>query len=117
MLLARDLNGRRIYDNVGELTSALNVKEIITVEQFEGKTRQVTVEENGSSTVQTRKILGIMVNLSDYTVGCAKGGEITHFTDFDLNFNQEISLLETRISGSLLKPWSAIALEELDENP
>lgn len=113
MLLARDLNGRRIYDNVSQLTSALNVKEIVTVEQFEGKTRQATVEVNGVSTLQTRKIMGIMVNLADYTVGATKGGEITHFTDFDLNFNQEISLLETRCSGALLKPWSAIALEEL----
>lgn len=113
MLLARDLNGRRIYDNVSQLTSALNVKEIVTVEQFEGKTRQATVRVNNVDTLQTRKILGIMVNMSDYTVGATKGGEITHFTDFDLNFNQEISLLETRCSGSLLKPWSAIALEEV----
>ena len=109
MLLARDLNGRRIYDNVNELKAALNVNEIITVEQFAGKTRSVTV--NGVA--QTRGLLGIMVNLADYTVGATKGGEITHFTDFDLNFNQEISLLETRCSGSLLRPFAAIALEEV----
>ena len=109
MLLARDLNGRRIYDNVNELKAALNVGEIITAEQFEGKTRTVTVE----SVEQTRSLLGIMVNLTDYTVGCVKKGEITHFTDFDINFNQEVSLLETRCSGALLRPFSAIALEEV----
>lgn len=114
MLLARDLNGRRIYENVSDLKAALNVADIQTVEQFEGKTRQVTVTgENNASTVQNRKLLGILVNMSDYTVGATKGGELTHFTDFDLKFNQELSLLETRFSGSLLKPWSAIALEEL----
>lgn len=114
MLLARDLNGRRIYDNVSELKSALNVSEIITVEQFEGKTRTATVDDgNGGTTNQTRKLMALLVNMSDYTVGATKGGELTHFTDFDLNFNQEISLLETRFSGALLKPWSAIALEEL----
>lgn len=113
MLLARDLNGRRIYDSKAELISALNVKDIVTVEQFEGKTRVATVDEDGNTVNQTRKLLGLLVNLSDYTVGSTKGGELTHFTDFDLNFNQEISLLETRLSGSLLRPWSAIALEEL----
>lgn len=114
MLLARDLNGRRIYENVSDLKAALNVADIQTVEQFEGKTRQVTVTgENNTSTVQNRKLLGILVNMADYTVGATKGGELTHFTDFDLKFNQELSLLETRFSGSLLKPWSAIALEEL----
>lgn len=118
MLLARDLNGRRIYDNVNELKSALNVSEIITVEQFEGKTRTATVDDgNGGTINQIRKLMALLVNLSDYTVGATKGGELTHFTDFDLNFNQEISLLETRFSGALLKPWSAIALEELYENP
>ena len=113
MLLARDLNGRRIYDSKAELISALNVKDIVTVEQFEGKTRVATIDEDGNTVNQTRKLLGLLVNLSDYTVGSTKGGELSHFTDFDLNFNQEISLLETRLSGSLLRPWSAIALEEI----
>lgn len=115
MLLARDLNGRRIYDNVSDLKAALNVNEIITAEQFEGKTRTATVtttvEGQTTTTTETRNLLGIMVNLSDYTVGATKGGEITHFTDFDIRFNQEISLLETRCSGMLTRPYSAIALE------
>ena len=108
MLLARDLNGRRIYDNVNELKASLNVNEIITAEQYAGKTRTATV----SGTEHTFELLGLLVNFSDYSLGATKGGEITHFTDFDLNFNQEVSLLETRCSGALTRPFSAIALEK-----
>lgn len=105
MLLARDLNGRRIYDKVSDLAAALNVGQIITVEQFEGKTRTTTDSK-------TKKLLGLMVNLADYSLGATKGGEITHFTDFDIDFNQEKSLLETRCSGANTRVMSAIALEE-----
>jgi hypothetical protein len=105
MLLARDLNGRRIYDKVSDLAAALNVGEIITAEQFEGKMRTTA---DGKS----KKLLGLMCNLSDYSLGATKGGEITHFTDFDIDFNQEKSLLETRCSGALTRVMSAIALEE-----
>lgn len=105
MLLARDLNGRRIYDKVSDLAAALNVGEIITAEQFEGKTRKAS---NG----KTKKLLGLMVNLADYSLGANKGGEITHFTDFDIDFNQEKSMLETRCSGANTRILSAIALEE-----
>lgn len=105
MLLARDLNGRRIYDKVSDLAAALNVGQIITAEQFEGKTRTTT---DG----KTKKLLGLMVNLADYFLGATKGGEITHFTDFDIDFNQEKSLLETRCSGANTRVMSAIALEE-----
>lgn len=108
MLLARDLNGRRIYDNVNELKAALNVNEIITAEQFAGKTRTATVNQ----TEKTFELLGLMVNFADYSLGATNGGEITHFTDFDINFNQEVSLLETRSSGALTRPFSAIALEK-----
>lgn len=108
MLLARDLNGRRIYDNVTELTAALNVNSIITAEQFEGKTR---IANAGTAQQEERELLGLMVNLGDYTVGATKGGQITHFTDFDIRFNQELSLIETRFSGMLTRPYSAIALE------
>lgn len=105
MLLARDLNGRRIYDKVSDLAAALNVGSIITVEQFEGRTRT-------TSDSKTKKLLGLMVNLADYSLGATKGGEITHFTDFDIDFNQEKSLLETRCSGANTRVMSAIALEE-----
>lgn len=103
MLLARDLNGRRIYDNVNELKAALNVNEIITAEQYEGKTR--------TKDSKTYELLGLLVNFADYSLGATKGGEITHFQQFDINFNQEVSLLETRCSGALTRPFSAIALE------
>lgn len=108
MLLARDLNGRRIYDNVNELKAALNVVDIVTAEQFADQTRTVTID----AVEHTKKLLGILVNLSDYSLGATKGGEITHFNQFDINFNQEVSLLETRCSGALTRPFSAIALEE-----
>ena len=105
MLLARDLNGRRIYDSKADLAAALNVKNIYTVEQFEGKTR--TTKDS-----KTKKLLGLFVNLSDYHVGSTKGGEITRFSDFDIDFNQCMYLIETRLSGAMVNLWSAIALEE-----
>lgn len=105
MLLARDLNGRRIYSSKAELASALNVGSIVTAEQFEGKTRK-------TSDNKTKKLLGIIANLADYSLGATKGGEVTHFTQFDIDFNQEKSLLETRCSGALTRVYSAIALEE-----
>lgn len=104
MLLARDLNGRRIYNSKQELTQALNVADIVTIEQMVNKTRTVDNKE--------KKLIALMVNLADYSVGSTKGGEISHFTQFDIDFNQEKSLIETRISGALTKVYSAIAIEE-----
>ena len=112
MLLARDLNGRRIYDSEADLARALNVNSINTVEQFEDQTRQVTVNINGTDTLRTKKLLGIFVNLSDYQVGSTKGGEVAKFSDFDIDFNKEKYLIETRLSGALTRIYSAIALEE-----
>lgn len=105
MLLARDLNGRRIYASKNELAQALNVNSIVTCEQFDGKTRT-------TSDGKKKKLLCLMCNLADYSVGSTKGGEITHFTDFDIDFNQEKSLIETRISGALTRVYSALAIEE-----
>lgn len=105
MLLARDLNGRRIYSSKNDLVAALNVKDIKTIEQFEGLTR--TTKDS-----KTKKLLGLFVNLADYQLGCVKGGEITKFEDFDIDFNQQKLLLETRVSGALVEWYSAIALEE-----
>ena len=105
MLLARDLNGRRIYDSKTDLAKALNVGEIHTVEQFEGKTR--TTKDGG-----TKKLLGIFVNMANYQFGSTKGGEITNFEDFDIDFNKYKYLMETRLSGALIEVYSAIALEE-----
>lgn len=105
MLLARDLNGRRIYNSKAELASALNVGDIYTAEQFEGKTRT-------TADFKTKKLLGIVTNLADYSLGATKGGEVTHFHQFDIDFNQEKSLLETRCSGALTRVYSAIAIEQ-----
>ena len=105
MLLARDMNGRRIYSSKAELATALNVGDIYTAEQFANKTRK-------TSDSKTKKLIGIIVNLQDYSLGATKGGEITHFTQFDIDFNQEKSLLETRCSGALTRVYSAIVIEE-----
>lgn len=105
MLLARDINGRRIYSSKTELATALNVGSINTAEQFEGKTR--TTSNN-----KKKKLVAIIANLADYSLGATKGGEVTHFTQFDIDFNQEKSLLETRCSGALTRVYSAIAIEE-----
>ena len=105
MLLARDMNGRRIYNTKAELVSALNVGDIYTAEQFEGKTRTTTDSK-------TKKLAGLICNLADYSLGATKGGEVTHFTQFDIDFNQQKSLLETRCSGALTRVYSAIAIEE-----
>lgn len=105
MLLARDLNGRRIYDSKADLAKALNCNSIVEVEHFEGLTRTT---EDGAK----KKLLGLFVNLNDYTFGSTRGGEITKFEDFDMDFNLRKFMLETRLSGSLYKLKSAIALEE-----
>jgi hypothetical protein len=111
MLLARDMNGRRIYNSKADLAAALNVGAIYTAEQFEGLIR--TDVDDASQ----HKLLGLFVNLADYTVGATKGGEITRFNQFDIDFNKEKYLIETRISGALTRVYSAIALEEPVGNP
>lgn len=105
MLLARDMNGRRIYDSVTDLARAMNVGSIYTAEQFEGLTRT-------TSDSKKKKLLGIVVNMNDYQFGSTKGGEITRFNQFDIDFNKEKYLIETRVSGALTRIYSAIALEE-----
>lgn len=105
MLLARDMNGRRIYSDTADLAKALNVKAIYTVEQFENKTRKT----NDS---KTKKLLALAVDFNDYWLGATKGGEISSFNQFDINFNLERYLLETRLSGANTRVYSAIALEE-----
>ena len=105
MLLARDLNGRRIYDSVADLAKALNVGNIHSVEQMEGKTR-------AAGDGKTNKLLGIFVNMANYTFGSTKGGEITSFEQFDLDFNKQKYLMEARVSGALTEPYSAVVIEE-----
>ncbi|WP_347256076.1 HK97 family phage prohead protease [Anaerostipes sp. PC18] len=103
-LLLEDKNGRAIYDTVEKLTTALRVKEIVTVPVMEDLTRN---DESGN----TLSLMGIIVNLDDYRIGVDKGGAINMFDDFDIDYNQEKYLIETRCSGALTVPYSAIALE------
>lgn len=103
-LLLEDANGRVIYDTEEKLRTALRVKEIITVPVMEGLTRT-----DGES--NTLSLMGIIVNLADYNVGADKGGAINMFDDFDIDYNQQKYLIETRCSGALIKPYSAITLE------
>lgn len=105
MILARDRNGRRIYETDTELAAALGVANIYEVTQFEDKIR--IDSEN-----KKHKLHAICVNMADYGYGSSKGGDVTHFTDFDIKFNQLQSLLETRKSGQLTRIKSAIVIEE-----
>lgn len=105
MLMARDLNGRRIYNGVDELRSILNVSNIVTVDQMNGLTRE-------TSTGETMEVMAIIVNLGDYSIGATKGGEISRFDQFDIDFNKQKFLIETRCSGALTKVKSAIVLEK-----
>lgn len=104
MQLARDLNGRRIYSTKNELMTALDVSAVHTVPEFQNKTRTV----NG----HTYRLLAIVGNMKDYTFGSVKNGEITHRTQFDIDFNQQKSLLETRGCGASTKLYSFIVIEE-----
>lgn len=103
-LLMEDNNGRIIYDSTAKLANMLRVKEIVTVPVMEGLTR--TADEG-----KTMALMGIVVNLADYNVGADKGGAVNMFDDFDIDYNAQKYLIETRCSGALIKPFSAIAVE------
>ena len=110
MLLLEDGVGRLKY-TLETLKQALRVSNIVTVPVMEGLTRTFTVTEDHVQVTKTRPLLGIIVNLKDYNVGADKGGAVNTFDDFDINYNQQIYLIETRCSGALVKPYSAIILE------
>ena len=99
MLLLEDTIGHKLYKTIQELATALRVSEIVTVEPMEG----LKIDTN-------KEVAGIITNLTDYNVGADKGGETTMFDDFDIDFNQYKYLIETRFSGALIKPFSAITL-------
>ena len=103
MLLITDTTGRFIYESVQNLANKLRVSEIVTVPVFDNQVRT----ENGHNYA----LLGIMVNLADYNVGADKGGAVNMFEDFDIDYNKEVYLIETRISGALTVPFSALVLE------
>lgn len=108
MLLLEDQIGHIIYDSEAKLATALRVSKIVTVPDMENLTRSV----DGT----TRTLDGIIVNLSDYRVGADKGGAVNMFDDFDIDYNKYAYLIETRCSGALIKPFSAITIESVIDN-
>jgi HK97 family phage major capsid protein len=104
LLLLTDGEGRDLYDSVERLATKMRVKEIVTVE----------VMENAED-ADGNEIMGLIVNMNDYNVGADKGGAVSMFDDFDIDYNQQKYLIETRCSGALIKPYSAIKLYKAGE--
>jgi HK97 family phage major capsid protein len=98
MLLLEDGIGHKLYKSIAELTTALRVSRIVEVEVFEGQT------------INNKPLAAVIVNLQDYNVGADKGGAVSLFDDFDIDYNQYKYLIETRCSGALIKPFSAITV-------
>ena len=108
ILLLKDMNGRRIYNSVQEIATLLRVNNIVTVPHMEGLVR---IASDGKQ----YDVLGIIVNLRDYSVGTNNGGQLSMFDDFDIDYNQQKYLLETRCSGALTVPYSAMVIEKLKQ--
>ena len=106
-LLLTDEMGRDLYESVEKLATKLRVRKIVTVPVMEGLTRKGTGDDSSS----TYALYGIIVNPTDYNIGADKGGAINMFDDFDIDYNQQKYLIETRCSGALIRPYSAIAVE------
>lgn len=106
-LLLTDANGRDLYDSIEKLATKLRVRKIVTVPVMEGLTRNGTGDDSSSK----YELFGIIVNPADYNMGADKGGAINMFDDFDIDYNQQKYLIETRCSGALIRPYSAIAVE------
>ena len=104
-LLLKDNNGRRIYSSIGEIATLLRVNNIVTVPHMEGLVRT-------DSAGKKYNVYGIIVNLRDYSVGTNAGGQVSMFDDFDIDYNQQKYLLETRLSGALTVPFSAMVIEK-----
>lgn len=104
-LLLKDTMGHRLYPTMTELANAIRASKIVPVPVMDGVTRSVSGE--------TRNLLGIMVNLTDYNVGADNGGSVNMFDDFDIDYNQMKYLIETRCSGAMIKPYAAIAFESV----
>lgn len=108
-LLLEDTTGRVIYDSIDKLRTVLRVREIVTVPIMEGLTRTDTDDS------KVHSLMGIIVNLNDYNVGADKGGAVNMFDDFDIDYNAQKYLIETRCSGAMIKPYAAIAIESVPE--
>lgn len=113
LLLMTDTTGRDLYTSVEQLATKLRVSKIVTVPVMEGLVRDADTTNHPTYDVAGKKYVldGIIINLSDYAVGSDKGGQVSMFDDFDIDYNQQKYLIETRISGALIKPKSAIILE------
>lgn len=105
MLLTKDTTGRRIYSNVQELTTAMRVSSIVTVEPME------------NVSLNSGKLVAIMVNMNDYVIGSDKGGQTSFFTNFDLNYNKMEYLIEAKLSGALVRPYAAITFYSASTTP
>lgn len=110
MLLLEDTIGHTIYKTEAELATKLRVSELITVEPMEGQTISLTEGEGSNKTTKEYPLIGVIVNMADYNVGADKGGEVNLFDDFDIDYNQMKYLIETRISGALVKPFAALTI-------
>ena len=106
-LLLEDTTGRVIYDSVDKLATTLRVSQILTVPVMEGLSRV-------DSDTKTRQLMGLIVNLADYNVGADKGGAVNMFDDFDIDYNAQKYLIETRCSGAMTQPYGAIAMELIE---
>lgn len=116
MLLLKDSTGRRLYNTEADLAAGIRAREIVEVPVMENKVVEITPAAPGVAGVQKR-LIGISVNMSDYSLGADKGGAVTMFDDFDIDFNQYKYLIETRCSGALTMPHSAIAYWKLEAIP
>ena len=116
MLLLKDTTGRRLYNTESDLAAGIRAKEIVEVPVMENK---IVITKPATSSVagEQKRLIGIMVNMSDYSVGADKGGNVTMFDDFDIDYNQYKYLIETRCSGALTMPHSAIAYWKLETIP
>lgn len=110
MLLLEDTIGHAIYKTEAELATKLRVNELITVEPMEGETISLTEGEGSSKTTKDYPLIGVIVNMADYNVGADKGGAVSLFDNFDIDYNQMKYLIETRISGALVKPFAALTV-------
>ncbi len=108
-LLLEDTTGRVIYDSIDKLRTVLRVREIIAVPVMEGLTR------TDADDSKVHSLMGIIVNLNDYNVGADKGGAVNMFDDFDIDYNAQKYLIETRCSGAMIKPYAAITIESVPE--
>ena len=111
MLLLEDAIGHRLYKTIEELKTVLRVSDIVTMDDM------ADLERDTDDPSHTHTVLGIIVNLKDYSIGADKGGQISLFDDFDIDYNQQKYLIETRCSGALMKPYSAMVIEEVTDTP